>query len=141
QNVIDQRRQIFGTLTQRRQVDADDVQAEIEILAHPTRRDLGVEIAVRRRDHPRVDVRRRRTADALEAVLLEEAQELRLQLERQLADLVEEERPAFRRLDASRLVLERAGERALHVAEELAFEEVLGERRARDGDERSMPAR
>jgi hypothetical protein len=40
------------------------------------------------------------------------------------------------RLDAAGLVLPRARERALHVAEQLALEQVLGQGRARDGHER-----
>ena len=80
-------------------------------------------------------------ADALEAPLLEHAQELRLDRERQLADLVEEERAAVRRLERARLRRDGAGERAALVAEQLALEEVLRDRRAVDDAKRLLRAR
>ena len=49
---------------------------------------------------------------------------------RDLANLVEEERPAVGLLEAALAPADRARERALLVAEELALEERLGERRA-----------
>src|SRR5213078_1162939 len=61
-------------------------------------------------------------ADALEAVLLEEAEQLALQLGREVAHLVQEDRAAARGLEPPRLVLPRAGEGALHVSEEFALE-------------------
>ena len=61
--------------------------------------------------------------------------------ERQVADLVEEERAAMRQLEAARLARGGAGERALLVAEQLRLEQRLGNRRAVDRDERSVGAR
>ena len=58
-----------------------------------------------------------------------------------VADLVEEERPAVGLLPLALAVLEGAGERALHVAEELALDELLGDRGAVDLDERARRAR
>ena len=60
----------------------DDGEPEEEIVAEAARAHLGLEIAVGRREDPRVDLARVRVADALEAPLLEEAQELRLELGR-----------------------------------------------------------
>ena len=74
-------------------------------------------------------------------LLLERAQELDLQLDRHLADLVEEQRAAVGRLELALLVRDRAGERALDVAEQLALEQVLGDRAAVDRDERLAGAR
>ena len=75
-------------------------------------------------------------ADALELPLLEHAQELGLERERHLADLVEEQGAAVGHLELAGLARHGAGEGALLVAEELAFEQGLGERGAVDGDER-----
>ena len=83
-----------------------------------------------------VGVARPGLADALELLVLQEAQQLGLQRRRDLADLVEEQRAALGRLDAARLVAHRAGERAARVAEQLAREQLLGQRRAVDHDER-----
>ena len=74
-------------------------------------------------------------------MLLEHAQQLHLQRQRQLADLVEEERAAVGRLEETRLVADGAGEGALHVAEELGLEQVLRDRRAVDRDEGARSAR
>ena len=88
-----------------------------------------------------VDVKRLRTADALELLLLERAKDLGLEREWQIADLVEEQRAAMGQLESSWLALRGARERALFVAEQLAFEQRLGDRRAIDRDERSVGAR
>src|SRR4029453_8978923 len=65
-------------------------------------------------------------ADTLETFFFERAQDLRLQAERQVADLVEEQRPAVRQLEASGLPCHGPGERSLLVAEELGLEQRLG---------------
>src|SRR5690606_19850070 len=101
--------------------------------------DLFLERAVRRRDHARVDADRARTADGLDLAVLQRAQELRLQIDRQLADLVEEQRAAVGRDEQPTLARLRAGERAAHVAEQLAIEQRADQRAAVDRHER--PAR
>ena len=87
--------------------------------------DHRAQIAVGRGDPAHVDLERARAADALEAALLEHAQQLGLQLGLELADLVEEERAAVGQLEPAALALGRAGERALLVAEQLALEQLL----------------
>ena len=59
------------------------------------------------------------SADAFNGLLLEEAEEVRLDLEREVANLVEEDRAAAGGLDAAELALVRPGEGALLVAEQL----------------------
>src|SRR5262249_9838633 len=71
----------------------------------------------------------------LNLALLEDAQELQLHVERDALDLVEEQRAAARQLDLPDTIMDRAGERAALVAEELALEERVGKRRAVDRDE------
>ena len=58
-------------------------------------------------------------ADALELLLLQHAQQLELQRRRHVADLVEEQRALVGQLEAPELALDRAGERAPLVAEQL----------------------
>ena len=83
--------------------DREDVQPVEEVLAEtcPRRpaRPRSRLVAAITRTSTRM---RPRAADALELALLEHAQQLRLQLERQLADLVEEERAAVGQLEAAR---------------------------------------
>jgi hypothetical protein len=70
-----------------------------EVLAEAPRRDLGRQVAVRRRDDPDVDATVRVSADALELVVLQRAQQLGLERRRELADLVEEDGAAVGNLE------------------------------------------
>ena len=91
-----EQRNVLATLGERRQLQRDDVQAVIEILAELARRLLRFEVAVRRRDDAHVDRKRLRRADRPHLALLEHAQQLHLQRQRHVADLVQEERAAVR---------------------------------------------
>ena len=68
---------------------------------------------------------------------MENAEELGLHARRDLADLVEKERPAVGRLEPPFFPPISAGEGPSLVAEQLAFEEGIIQRRAVEGDERS----
>ena len=76
------------------------------------------------------------SAEPPELALLQHAQQLHLRGRHHLGDLVEEQRAAMRQLEAALSALDRAGERALLVPEDLALEERLGNRRAVDRHER-----
>ena len=119
----------------------NDVQPVVEILAELPARDHLREVAVGRRDDAHVDADRLVAADALELALLQHAQQLDLGLERQLADLVEEQRAAVRQLEAALVLADRAGERALLVAEQLALDEAGGDRGAVHLDEQALAPR
>src|SRR5690606_29100975 len=80
-------------------------------------------------------------ADSLVLAFLQHAQQLALQVERDLADLVQEDGAAVGELEAAYTVPMRAGERALHVPEELALEQLVGDRRAVDLHEGPVAAR
>src|SRR5690606_20804046 len=80
-------------------------------------------------------------AEALDLTLLQHAQELHLHVAADLADLVEEQRAAVRRLEAAIARDGGAGERALLVAEQLGLEDRLRDRGAVDRDERALGAR
>ena len=120
-----EQRDVLAALAQRRQRrPADHVEPVVQVLAEAPRLDLVGEVAVGRGDDARTSTRRasscRRPADL---ALLQHAQQLGLQLERQLADLVEEQRAAVGLLEqAARARAVGAGERAAHVAEQLALD-------------------
>ena len=118
------------------QMDAHDVDAVVQVVAEPPLGDVGLEVARRRGDDAHVHRARRVVADAAHLALLQRAQQLHLQRQRQLADLVEEERAAVGLLEQSLPLGGRAGERALRVAEQLALEQRLGNGAAVHGDER-----
>src|SRR3546814_8167629 len=69
------------------------------------------------------------------------AQQLDLQGQGNVADLVEKQRAAMREFDLAFGRLDRAGERALFMPEQLAFEQILGDRGAVDRDERAVAPR
>src|SRR5262249_7915238 len=115
-------------------------QAEVQILAEAPRLDGGFQILVRRGDDARVRPNGVAPTDPGELALLEHAEQLRLESERQLADLVEEERASRRRLELADAPLGRPGEGAALVAEELALEELVRDRGAVERDERPAPA-
>ena len=71
----------------------------------------------------------------------EHAQELGLHGGVHLADFVEQERALVGLLELADLAFGGAGEGALFVAEELAFEQRFGEGGAVEADERALPAR
>src|SRR5439155_504046 len=91
-----------------------------------------------RGDDADVDPRQARAADRQHLAVLQDAQELRLEVRTDLADLVEEERPARCPLEAAGARRDGTGERALLVSEELALEHALGEGLAVHRDE-GMP--
>src|SRR5690606_39279879 len=72
---------------------------------------------------------------ALQALFLDDAQQLDLLGQRHALDLVEEQAAAVGMLDAGDALALRAGEGAALVAEQLALEDALGDRRAVQGHE------
>src|SRR5690606_6496766 len=125
---------------QRRDVDVDHVDAEEQILAEAAVLDRGLEVAVGGRDQPHVGLELLVGADRSNLALLERAQQLGLDLQRDLADLVEEQRAAGRLLKQARARLAGVGEGPLRVAEQLALEQGVGDRRAVDRHERGRAA-
>ena len=81
-----------------------------------------------------------RAADPFDLPFLDGAQELRLEVEPEVADLVEEQRAARRELELAELLLVRAGERAALVAEQRALDQLVRDRRQVHRDERRAGA-
>ena len=132
--------EIAHALAERRELDVNHVQSVVEVLAEAARLHLGLEVAVRRGDDADVALRRAGLSEGRVLALLEQAEELHLHRERQLADLVEEERPAFGSSDETTTGSLRAREGALRMAEELALDELVRDRAAVDRDEGRVPA-
>jgi hypothetical protein len=89
---------------------------------------------------PHVGADRVVAADRHELALLEHAQQPGLRLQRHVADLVQEQRAALGLLEAADPPRRGAGERALLVPEQLALDELRGDRRHVDGHERAALA-
>ena len=94
QVVVDERRDLLAPLAQRRQAQADDVEAVEEVLAEASVGDERFEIGVGGGDDADVHLDRLRLAEAVDLARLEEAEQFRLEVGADLGDLVEEERAA-----------------------------------------------
>jgi len=83
--VIDERIDILWPRTERRDRDRKYIQAVVKIVTEASLIDHHGEVPIRRGDQTDVDVDRPGSPETLELVFLQHAQELRLQLERNLA--------------------------------------------------------
>ena len=90
---------------------------------------------MRRREHAHVHPDRRLRADRHDLVLLQGAEQPRLQAGRDVADLVEEQRAAVGLAEEAGTRGAGAREGPPHVAEQLALEQPFGERGAVDRHE------
>src|SRR6266566_3190738 len=135
EEVLDQQRDVLRPGAQRRQREVHHVEAVVEVLPEAAGPHLALEVAVAGGDEAHVDRHREARAEGRHLALLDGAQELRLQGERDLRHLVEEEGAALGGAEDAVVVVHGAGERPAPVAEELAVEQRLGEPRAVDGDE------
>src|SRR5690606_26495157 len=139
--MLHEQRNILRAIAQRHRANREHAEPEEQIFAETALPDLVLQIAIRRRDDPHVDVPRLLLADALERAFLEHAQQLALELERDLADLVEKQRAAVGELEAADAVAQRTRKRTAHVTEKLALEQVPRDRRAVHADQRALAPR
>src|SRR4029078_6178946 len=86
---------VLGSLSQRRQFQRDDVQAEEEVFSKGARGDVLFEIAVGRGDQAEICGDVSGSSEATEGPFLKYSQKLRLHAQIQVADFIEEQRPAF----------------------------------------------
>ena len=77
-----EQRDVFGTFAQRRHVDRNHGEPEVQVLAEVALLDFFLEVLVRRGDHADVDLDRARRSEALDFALLQHAQHLGLRLRR-----------------------------------------------------------
>src|SRR5438477_12025214 len=99
--MLDQHRKILRPITQRWHADLEDREPVVEIGAETLRADLASQVAIRRRHNADVDWDRRHSADALHLAAFKHAEQLGLQIDRELADLVEQYAAARRGFEAA----------------------------------------
>src|SRR5690348_3965951 len=104
-------------------MNADDVEAEEKILAESSFLISGLKVAVRGGDHADIDLHAGGAAHGTYFLFLQDAEKLRLHLEREFTDLVEEDRAAVGGLEESFFRFVGAGECAPFVAEEFGFDQ------------------
>ena len=124
EEVREQQFEVLHALAQRRQLDGEHRHAVEQVLAEAPRAHLLHEVAVGGAHEAEVARDAALAADAGDALVLQRAQELGLDLQRQLADLVQEERASVGLLDLSGTGDHGPRERALLVAEQLALHQV-----------------
>ncbi len=112
-----------------------------QVFAEQAVLDPAFEILVGGRNDADVGLDRRMPADAIEMPVGQDAQQAGLQFGRHVADFVEEQRTALGLLETPTSLRLGAGERAALVAEQFGFEQILGNRRGVDGDERPFGTR
>ena len=108
---------------ERRQRKRHDFQPVEQIAAEGAVGDRLLEVAIGRRDQPKVDAHGPCAADAFELTILEHAQQLGLEFERQLADLVEKDGSTVGGFELASLLGDSAGKGAPFVPEQLALEQ------------------
>ena len=135
-----QERDVLRPLAERGKRDREDTESIVQVLAERLLADGLEQIAVGGGDDPDIDFPRGRPADSVELVFLQDAEQLRLRLEGELADLVEEDRPPIGELKPADSPGDGAGEGPLLMTEKLALDEPGGKCRAVELDQRLIPA-
>ena len=133
--MLDQQRNVFAALAQRRELNSKHIQPVKKIGAEGALFDHFFEIFVSRGNAPEIDLDNLIAADARDLALLQHAQQIGLSLQADIADFVEKYRAAFGDFKFSLLAILRPGERAFFVTKEFAFEQRLGERAAVNDDQ------
>src|SRR5262245_66564263 len=93
---------VLRALPKRRYLNREDRQPEEQIFAELALGHALFQVPVRCRDDTHVHDQRLSAANALEPLLLERAQDLGLQRQRQIADFIEKQRAAMSQLEAAR---------------------------------------
>src|SRR5580700_4343865 len=104
EKIPDQKRDIVAALAQRGNRDGEDPQPVIEVAAELSRIDHFGEVAIRSGDEAHVDGNRSRTADALELLFLQSAQNLGLEFQGQVSHFIQEKSSLMSQLQASDLL-------------------------------------
>src|SRR4029453_14608007 len=133
-------RQVLDTIAQRAHPNRNDVDPVIEIPPEPAVLDRLFKIDVGRDDEPEIRLDRLGPANPLNFSFLNRTQQLRLQIEPQVADLVEKEGAARSQLELPKLLLVRAGEGAALVSEQRALDQFVRNGRQVHRDERRLPS-
>src|SRR5215469_11320327 len=120
----DERRYVRGSLTQRRQTHRRDVDPVEQVLAKEALPNQVTQVVVRGGHDPYIGSNRHAAADRGELAFLEHAQKPGLRVDRHVADLVEKQCAALCLLKPPHAARGSAGEGALLVSKELAFDQL-----------------
>ena len=130
---------IFASLAQGWQNHGDNIQPVVEVLAEVTFFGGLGEITVGRGDHAYIDAAGPAgIPDSVKLPALQDAQEFGLESRRNLSDLIQEDGSPVGDFEESAAIVGGAGECALGVTEEFAFEQGVGKCCAVHRDERGI---
>ncbi|MNV17133.1 hypothetical protein D3C71_1079160 [compost metagenome] len=115
-------------------MQGNDIQAIEQVFTETTVAHHVLKVEVGGRKDAHIGTAGHRITDALIFLVLNKTQQLRLQCQGKVADLVEKQRSAVSLVDSAQGAFAGAGEGAAAVAEEFAFHELGGQRRAVDRD-------
>src|SRR5262249_38191475 len=135
QELAHQQRDVLDALAQRGDAQRHDVDAVVEVLAHPPFGHRLRQVHVGGADDAHVDLDAPVRAELLHLALLEHAEELQLHVEGDALDFIQEQRAGARQLDLADAIVDGTREGAALVAEELALEQGVREGGAVDRDE------
>src|SRR5580700_3268396 len=139
--MLHQQRNILRAFPQGRNVDRKHIQSIIEVAAKLLFQNHSFQVAMSRGHDAYVDSLRPRTSQALKFPFLQDAEKLWLQLERDIADFIQEQRALVCYLKPADLLCDRAGERSPFMAEQFTFEQPGRDGSTVELNERSSPAR
>src|ERR1043166_4587520 len=124
--IANEQRNIIGPLTKRRNPYGKHVEAVVEVGPKLAVSNHLLQIAVCGRDQSNVDLLRTSASETFELAFLQRAQQLRLDLHRNIADLVQEKRSLVRQFQPSDLLRNSPREGASFVPEQFAFQQSGG---------------
>ena len=134
--ILREQQRVVLPLAQGRQVHRHDGQPIIQVIAERLLFNHFLQRLIRGSDNPNIGFQRFRAAHALKFPLLNHAQNFGLRPQAHVADFIEKNRAVVRQLEPPFALFDRAGERPALVAEEFAFQQFFGQRRAIHLDER-----
>src|SRR5215831_2348608 len=123
--VVDDCRNLRAALTQRRDPQTNYIQPVIKVFAELALSDQLFEISIGRSDDPYINLGRLLFAQRLNLSFLQEPQQLRLDIKRQVADFVDEQSAARRGANDARRVVDGSGESAAPVTEQITFRKLF----------------
>ena len=125
QEVPRQAGNIFAALAQRRQMNANHVQAVEQVLTELSFLHTLLKVLVGCRNNSHVYLHRRIAANAIELAIGQHAQQARLYIKRHIADLIEEQSPTVSLLKTSLTYGIGAGKCPFFVTEKFRFDQVF----------------
>ena len=138
QEALGQWHDVARALGQRRQHQFHRIEAVIQVFAEGAVADHRRQVGIGRADHADLDLAFAIGAQALETTGFQHAQQLHLAAQRQVADLIQEQRAAIGGFELALACLVGAGIRAGLGTEQFGLDQFRGQGAAVDRDERAL---